>query len=60
MIVVNSILAGLMSTSLYYFSRYPSDEELNKAGITWGKFLGTSGLLGLVFLVTSIVVDMLL
>lgn len=49
-----------MFSSLYYCTRYPSDEELNKAGITWGKFLGASGLLGLVFLVTSIVVDMLL
>ncbi len=28
MIIVNSILAGVMFSSLYYFSRYPSDEEL--------------------------------
>lgn len=59
MIVVNSILAGWVVSSLYYFGRYQTDEELNRAGITWGKYLGLASLVSIVYLIASILVGVL-
>lgn len=57
--IVNSLLAGGMVSTMYYLSRYPTDEELNRAGITWGKYLGLVGMVSLIYLIASILVDVL-
>lgn len=60
MLIANSLLAGWVVSSMYYFSRYPTNEELNKAGITWGKYLSLASLVSIVYLIASILVDRLL